>query len=71
MPGYRCLNNQSGYCQDPHRQSPYDVADSCSDIGGVFVLQTSSLAGCHLDPQKCGFFVTWKEVCRDIQPIEE
>jgi hypothetical protein len=61
MPGYRCLNNQAGYCKDPSRAGG-STAD-CSDIGhpGVHVLQVDGLTGCTLNPRNCGFFLSWNE----------
>ncbi|MBA7553555.1 hypothetical protein ES705_46148 [subsurface metagenome] len=71
MLGYRCLKDCFGKCRDPSRQG--GTTADCSDIGhpGVHVLSSPSQVGCPLDPQKCGFFVSWKEVCPAIQPIEE
>ncbi|MBA7536772.1 hypothetical protein ES705_29036 [subsurface metagenome] len=71
MAGYRCHQDFTGYCQDPSRQG--ETAVGCSDIGhpGVHVLQTSSPTKCTLSPASCGFFITWKEVLRGIQPIKE
>ncbi|MBA7533081.1 hypothetical protein ES705_25316 [subsurface metagenome] len=71
MPGYRCLNNQSGYCHDPGRQDPHAGGPACTTIGGVHVLQVLSPTICILDPLNCRFFTTWKEICRDTQPIKE
>ncbi len=58
MPGYRCLNNQSGYCQDPCRQDPHAGGPACSSTGGVYTLIDTTPTSCTLDPQKCGFFVS-------------
>ncbi|GAH65889.1 unnamed protein product, partial [marine sediment metagenome] len=69
--GYRCLNNQAGYCQDSSRQDPHAGGPACSNVGGVYVLHITPPASCPLDPLNCGFFISWKEICRDIQPIEE
>ena len=71
MPGYRCLSNQSGYCQDPSRQDQHAGGPAISSVGGVHVLQVPSNTSCSLDPRNCGFFITWEEVCRDILPTEE
>ncbi|MBA7532463.1 hypothetical protein ES705_24696 [subsurface metagenome] len=69
--GYRCLQDNSGYCSDPGRQETCAREPSCETIDGVHVLHVPSPTSCTLDPQKCGFFITWKEVCSGIQPIEE
>ncbi len=69
--GYRCLNDIRGYCTDPGRQDRYAGGPACSSTGGVHVLQVLSPTICILDPLNCGFFISWLEVCRDIQPIEE
>jgi hypothetical protein len=71
MQGYRCIKDCFGDCRDPSRQGT--ATADCSDIGhpGVHVLQGTSPCSCTLDPRNCGFFITWKEICRDLQPIEE
>jgi len=71
MPGYRCLNNRMGYCQDPRRRG-IATAD-CSDIGhpGVHVLQPSSPRNCTLDPLNCGFFITWQQECQALGASQE
>ncbi len=63
MLGVKCKNDLFGYCSDRHRHQV--STHSCSDIGhpGVHVLAVKHVKPCQKDPQKCGFFVTWKEVC--------
>ncbi|MBA7552478.1 hypothetical protein ES705_45041 [subsurface metagenome] len=71
MTGFRCLNDQTGYCNNPERQCV--ITADCSDIGhpGVHVLLAKPPASCPLVPRNCGFFIIWEEVCRGIKPIEE
>ncbi len=64
MPGYRCINNLTGYCTDPDRQNPCAREPSCENIRGVYVLQVPSSPSCYLDPRNCGFFISWQEECR-------
>ena len=71
MPGYRCLNDQRGYCKDSEHRTPSPDNPTIVNAGGVHTLKDVTPTSCTLDPQKCGFFASWKEVCRDIQPIEE
>jgi hypothetical protein len=63
MPGYRCLNAQSGYCKDPGRQDPRAGGPACTTIDGVYVLQAISPISCTLNPRNCGFFITWHQEC--------
>jgi hypothetical protein len=70
MPGYRCINNEMGYCQDPGRRGR--ATADCSDIShaGVFVLQDLSPTSCTLDPRNCGFFITWHQECQALEAKE-
>ena len=68
---YRCFNNLFGYCKDPSRHDPYAGGPACSTKWGIPVLQVPSSTSCTLDPLNCGFFISWREECRDTQPIEE
>ncbi|MBA7551202.1 hypothetical protein ES705_43738 [subsurface metagenome] len=71
MPGYRCLNNQAGYCKDSEHRTQSPENPTFVNAGGVHELKYPSPTSCPLDPQNCGSFATWEEVCRGIQPIEE
>ncbi len=71
MPVYRCINNQSGYCSTTPTGEKVSLGVPTAlaiETGYVDHFVTGS---CTLDPRNCGFFVSWKEVCCDIQPIEE
>ena len=64
---YRCTVNQSGYCQDTDGRRPAPVDPTFTTAGGVKVLDPHHSVRCTLDPQNCGFFISWKEECRRAQ----
>lgn len=71
MPGYRCLNDQAGYCSTKPAGEQVDIGVPTTLAIDSGYIHHFIIGSCKLDPQSCGFFITWQEVCRHTQPIEE
>ena len=67
----RCTINKFGYCSKP---IPWNIQRSVPTMTidhGVHILNVPSTPQCHLNPRDCGFFVSWKEECRRLLPVQE
>lgn len=70
MPGYRCINNHSGYCSTTpagEKVSISDPTDLAIESGYVDYFITGS---CTLDPLNCGFFISWQDECQRLKAIK-
>jgi len=61
---WRCSNAPSGYCTATSRLAPVPPNNTFTTSRDGRVLDTLSTQRCILDPQTCGFYISWKEECR-------
>lgn len=61
---WHCSNEPSGYCTATSRRTPVPPNNTFTTTVDGVVQDTLSPKRCTLDPQTCGFYISWQEESR-------